>query len=299
MVQKQQIIISYYRQGISQRQIAKTLGLNRKTVKKYIVEYEDEKAQSILDNKGVIEPPRYDISSRSKRKLSLPMQQHIDSCLRKNESKRQAGNTKQCMKAVDIHESLQELDYQISYSTVCQYIRDSRSKSQEVFIRQHYSSGSCSEFDWGTAKLVIAGKQKNIMLAIFTLAYSNHRWAMLFYRQDMSSYLQAHVDYFTAIKGIPAQIVYDNMKTAVAKFTIKQSNKVPTDDLLKISSYYQFDYRFCNAAKGNEKGHVERSVEYIRRKAFSRLDQFESLQQAQAHLDSVVNQLNDKPAKGR
>jgi len=38
MVQKQQIIISYYRQGVSQRQIAKTLGLNRKTVKKYILE---------------------------------------------------------------------------------------------------------------------------------------------------------------------------------------------------------------------------------------------------------------------
>lgn len=34
MVQKQQIIISYYRQGISQREIARTLGINRKTVKK-------------------------------------------------------------------------------------------------------------------------------------------------------------------------------------------------------------------------------------------------------------------------
>ena len=33
--------------------------------------------------------------------------------------------------------------------------------------------------------------------------------------------------------------------------------------------YYQFGFRFCNVRKGNEKGHVERSVEYIRRKAFA------------------------------
>ena len=75
-----------------------------------------------------------------------------------------------------------------------------------------------------------------MMLGVFTLANSNHRWAMLFYRQDMPSFLQAHVQYLSPIKGVPAQIVYDNMKTAVAKFTIKQSEKTPTDDLLKIST---------------------------------------------------------------
>jgi transposase len=299
MVQKQQIIISYYRQGISQRQISQTLGINRKTVKKYILEYEGEKAHSRLEQIGVIQPPLYDNSNRSKRKLTVEMQESIDQYLRNNETKRTQGKAKQCMKAVDIHEVLHESGYQISYSTVAQYIRVYKQKGQEVFIRQHYIPGSCSEFDWGMVKLIIGGKQKNMMLAVFTLAHSNHRWAMLFYRQDMSSFLQAHVDYLEAIKGVPAQIVYDNMKTAVAKFTIKQSDKVPTNDLLKISSYYQFDYRFCNAAKGNEKGHVERSVEYIRRKAFSRLDQFDSLEQAQKRLQEVLNQLNNKPAKGQ
>lgn len=299
MVQKQQIIISYYRQGISQRQIAKTLGLNRKTVKKYILEYEDEKAQSLVDKVGIIQPPRYDTTTRSKRKLTQNIQEYIDACLRKNDLKRQSGKAKQSMKAVDIHESLLDSGFQISYSTVCQYIRDAKRKKKEVFIRQHYTPGSCSEFDWGQVKLDIGGTQKNMMLAVFTLAYSNHRWAMLFYREDMSSLLQAHVEYFGSINGVPAQIVYDNMKTAVAKFTIKQSTKVATNDLLKLSSYYQFDYRFCNAAKGNEKGHVERSVEYIRRKTFSRNDQFESLEQAQHHLQGVLNQLNDKTVKGQ
>ena len=299
MVQKQQIIISYFRQGISQREIASTLGINRKTVKRYILEYEGEKAQSILEQTGVVQPPQYDTSHRSRRKLTIEIQEIIDTYLGHNAMKLSSGNAKQCMKAVDIHEALLEAGHEIGYTTVSQYVKQYKQKGQEVFIRQQYSPGSCSEFDWGMAKLIIGGKQKKMMLAVFTLAHSNHRWAMLFYRQDMSSFLQAHVDYLKAIKRVPGQIVYDNMKTAVAKFTIKQSDKVPTNDLLKISAYYQFDYRFCNAAKGNEKGHVERSVEYIRRKAFSRYDQFESLEQAQQHLLKIVNQLNDKPVKGQ
>ena len=45
------------------------------------------------------------------------------------------------------------------------------------------------------------------------------------------------------------------MKVAVAKF-VSKTEKVPTEDLLKLSIYYGFKYRFCNARKGNEKGHV-------------------------------------------
>jgi len=58
--------------------------------------------------------------------------------------------------------------------------------------------------------------------------------------------------------------------------------------------YYQFAFRFCNVRKGNEKGHVERSVEYIRRKAFSVLDEFEDLPSANTHLLKIVRGLNEK-----
>ncbi len=41
-----------------------------------------------------------------------------------------------------------------------------------------------------------------------------------------------------------------------------------------------------------EKGHVERSVEYIRRKAFSHRDKFDTLEKAQQYLESTCNRLN-------
>ena len=48
-----------------------------------------------------------------------------------------------------------------------------------------------------------------------------------------------------------------------------------------LSLHYQFKIRLCEPRKGNQKGHVERSVEYVRRKAFSHCDTFSDLEEAQ------------------
>ncbi|MCG4586803.1 IS21 family transposase, partial [Anaerosalibacter bizertensis] len=58
-----------------------------------------------------------------------------------------------------------------------------------------------------------------------------------------------------------------------------------------------FKYRFCNARRGNEKGHVERSVEYVRRKVFSKKDSFETLEEANKYLEEELKKLNSKPQK--
>ena len=89
------------------------------------------------------------------------------------------------------------------------------------------------------------------------------------------------------------------MRVAVRRFVLKHADKQPTEDLLKLSAYYQFNYRFCNRGKGNEKGHVERSVEFVRRKAFARVDSFESLEAANAHLWQVCDRLNGRTVRGK
>jgi hypothetical protein len=77
----------------------------------------------------------------------------------------------------------------------------------------------------------------------------------------------------------------------VVKNFVGPSEKEPTEALIKLSLYYGFNYRFCNVQAGWEKGHVERSVEYIRRKAFSRRDKFLTLKEAQEYLETIY-QLN-------
>ena len=96
------------------------------------------------------------------------------------------------------------------------------------------------------------------------------------------------------LSGVYRTVVYDNMKVAVKRF-VGRDEKEPTEELLKLSLYYKFHFRFCNAYCGNEKPHVERSVDVIRRKAFSHRDNFNSLDEANSYLDEVINRLNRTP----
>lgn len=295
MIEKQQIIISYYRQGQSMRQIARTMNLNRKTVRRYIKGYQKERQEGC----GVMQAPSYNSSKRGKKKLTKDISDAIDRILQSNAIKRSQGQAKQCMAGTDIHEFILSCGHQISYRTVMRYIQEQKASAKEIFIRQQYKPGHDCEFDWGNVVLKIGGKIKHLMLATFTLCYSNYRWAMLFYREDTPSFLDAHVKYFHSIGGVPFTMIYDNMRVVVARYAIRNVDKKPTEDLLKISTYYQFKYRFCNARRGNEKGHVEKSVGYVRRKAFSKVTEFDTLRQANEHLAKQLDKLNKKSVKGQ
>jgi hypothetical protein len=295
MVDKNRILISYYREGEDKSSISRRLKITRKTVRKYIREHEQfygkNKAQDYLEQ-GLTSKPSYDISSRQKIKLIKEIELEIESCLLDNQQKRNSGMHKQQMKKKDVYEYLLEKGYKIGYTTVCNYIRLKENKSKECFIKQTYSPGITTEFDWGDVKLYIGGKLQNINLAVFTSAFSNHRWSKLFYRQDTLAFSQSHIDYFDYLKGVHKELVYDNMRVAIRKF-VGKSIKEPTTALLELSNYYKFDFRFCNTSKGNEKGHVERSVEYVRRKAFSKKYRFDSLEDANDYLLDVLKKLNN------
>ncbi len=89
-------------------------------------------------------------------------------------------------------------------------------------------------------------------------------------------------------------MVYDNSRVMVAKF-VGRSEKEPSEALLKLSIYYGFSFRFTNTYQAHEKGHVERSVEYVRRKIFSKRDEFSSVEEARQYFRIGLKELNSKP----
>ncbi len=306
MKQKQEIVIGCYLEGKSCLTITRETGLNWRTVSKYVKQYKKAqnralKAGKISDGSVLlseaVEPPVYDSSGRGKRKLNEAMISEIEKCLEENKAKVLRHQSKQRMKKIDIHEHLRSLGYDIGYTTIATFISDLEKRKNETFIRQEYNPGEVCEFDWGEVKMKVDGVFRSYQLAVFTAAYSNFRFAVMFERQNMLSFLRSHALFFEYIGGSYSCMVYDNMKVAVKKFT--GSEKEPTEGLLKLSMYYLFRYRFCNVRKGNEKGHVERSVEYIRRKAFCRKEseKFKTLEEANAYLLEVCSKLNGQPQK--
>ena len=300
---KQEIIISHFLEGKSQWEIHRQTGFDRKTIRKYIEQY-DERRKALIEEKGdnsilirdIVEAPKYDSSKRTKVKLTDEVRERIDFYLNENETKKTTGRSKQQKKKIDIYECLIEESYEIGYTTVCNYIRDKLKEEKEAYIRQEYKLGDVVEFDWGYVNLTIDDKPKILQMAVFATAKGNFRFAYLYNNQKMGSFLDSHVRFFNEVGGIHKTLVYDNMKVAVAKF-VSRTEKEPTQDLLKLSIYYGFKYRFCNARRGNEKGHVEKSVEYVRRKAFGKRDLFESIEEANTYLCEVLDKLNSKPNK--
>ena len=297
MYTKQEIVIRSYREGKSQRTISIELQISRKTVKKYIEQYEacllTSKGKQAASSTYLSDPPIYKPNNRQKLKLTREVQLVIDRILEDNERKKQQGMRKQILKKCDILDQLHDRGIDIGYTTVCNYISDKLSvvPQKEAYIRQQYLPGDVCEFDWGEIKLFINNKQVRLQLAVFTSAYSNYRFAVLYQRQDTLSFMESHICFFDYTSGVYKQMVYDNMRVAVAKF-IGRREKEPTSALLRLRGHYQFSHRFCNAYRGNEKGHVERSVEFIRRKAFGSRDHFSSQEDAQDYLISTIEKLN-------
>jgi len=305
LTDKQKIITEVILKGKSQRSVAQEMGISRNTVSKYVNEYEAAKRKLVVETeKGVdseeiieeiMKAPKYVRVNSYKPKMTQAIEKYILEKIAVNTERRRNGMRKQCMNIKDMHEELIEMGHDIGYTSVRNFVRKSEEITKESFIRQEYSPGECVEFDWGEIKLLLNGTIKKIQVAVFASAYSNEYYAMLFHRQNTECFLQAHAEYLEAIGGVPRQLVYDNMKVAIRRFVGYE--KEPTDAMLGLSTYYCFDFRFCNIRKGNEKGHVEKGVGVIEKKVFSRRIEFESLEEAQEYLFQRLQQLNQPKTK--
>lgn len=261
MGDKEQILLKHYHDGKSKRAIRRETGISRKTIRKYINKYEKEKAELFKDQaidveliESIVEKPKYDSSNRQKIKLTPEIIEKIKHYLKENENKRATGKSQQQKKKIDIHEELLKEGFDISYPSVCNAVRNLEKKRKEAYIKQDYALCEVCEFDWGEAKLTLAGKNVILQLAVFTSARGNFRYALLFYNQKTESFLEARASFFEHIKGAYHLLVYDNTKVVVKKF-VGPSEKEPTEALLKLSLYYGFNFRLCNVNAGWEKGY--------------------------------------------
>lgn len=294
---KRNDIFGDFRRNLSNSEIARNRGISRTTVvglrKLFNATVHDEANPEayaeLLQTK-----PKYKDREVDNPVLTDEIKARIDQELANNAMKVATGLRKQQKKATDIHADLCRAGYAISYRTVVRYIKDKHDNKyasvRDCFIKQKYVPGERMEFDWGEVKLYIKGKLTAFNMAATALC-SNGYWGKLFSHQDKQAMMEAHVNAFSFWGHVPQFMVYDNMRTAVKSFT--GGEKQPTLELSQLEGYYGFKHQFCNVRSGNEKPHVERAVEILRRKAFSGRDHFDCMDEANEHLLNVCMENND------
>lgn len=292
---KQQVLLAFHQKGKSQRKIAEELGISRNTVRKYINQDLAARQHDIRElpiTSNYITPPSYKKRQGKRNALTSTVMKRIRQMLKQNEQKRAQNMHKQQLKIIDMHEKLLDEGFKISYTTVRNFVNSEEKRHKEVFVRQKPMTGQEIEFDWGEVKLFINGKLRTLSLAVFTLPYSNYRFAHLYESETMVCVQDTHVRCLEHLQFVPTTFTYDNMRTVVKNFI--GTEREITDSMKNLSLHYQFHIRLCEPRKGNQKGHVERSVEYIRRKAFAHQDTFVTLEEAQQYLQEILQKLNQR-----
>lgn len=174
----------------------------------------------------------------------------IREMMKQNKNKREVNMHKQQLKIIDIHEKLLDEGFKIGYTTVRNFVNREEKKEKEVFIRQEPTAGREIEFDWGEVKLFIDGKLRSLSMAVFTLAYSNDRYARIYESETMVCVQDAHVKcieaclagykvYFTSVASLGNQLRKSRSARTLRSFELKfeKYDVVIIDEL----SYISFD----------------------------------------------------------
>jgi hypothetical protein len=106
-----------------------------------------------------------------------------------------------------------------------------------------------------------------IWLFSLVLGYSRHIFARFVMHQDLQTLLRCHMQAFAAIGGVPIEILYDRMKTAVTGED-GDGHIVYNRSLLALAKHYGFHPRACKPYRAKTKSKVERPFSYIRQDFF-------------------------------
>jgi len=148
------------------------------------------------------------------------------------------------------------------YTIVKDVVRELKVGRQEVFLPLSHPPGE-AQVDFGFADVVVGGVTTQVAVFVLSLPYSDAVYCQVFPRECSEVFLEGHKRAFAFLGGVPRRIAYDNTKTAVAKITGSRDRQV-TREFQRLLSHYWFTPHFCLVRRPNEKGHVERLLDYGR-----------------------------------
>lgn len=269
------MILDLHRQGLSVSAIARESGFDRKTVRRTI-------------ERG-LEPPRYG-PRKPRPRLLDPYTAYL----------RERVTAWPGLTGSRLLRELRELGYTGGYSAVTDYLREVRPPVDKGYeVRFETPPGLQGQVDFAQFPVVFTDepdRPRVVWLFSLVLGHSRLIWARFVAHQDLATVLRCHVAAFEAIGGVPRELLYDRMKTAVIgggeAADGERRGIVYNRALVDLARHYGFHPRACQPYRAKTKGKVERPFRYIREdfflaRSFRNLDDLN--EQLRRWLDGVAN----------
>lgn len=253
--------------GMSITRIAAEVGVDRKTVSKWLA-----------DNTLPSYKPRNTKSSKLEAFKTYILQ-------RMNEG---------CVNAIVLFDEIVEKGYQGKLTILRDFMKPHREKLlSKASIRYETPPGKQAQVDWGEFLAhQIDGKLKKLYAFIMVLGHSRDYYLEFTEDSRFNTLVGCHERAFAYFGGVPETILYDNMKTVVA-----HSHKTGMDKwnqrFLRFTEHHNFVPIRHRPYKPRSKGKVERGVKYVRGNFWPRIQSFTDLvelnEKALYWLDTTCN----------
>jgi transposase len=242
--------------GVSQREIARRLGINRRTVARLA---------------GSDEPPRY---------RRAPVGSKLDPF---EPVLRRLLEEWPLIKAPRATELLRdEYGYDGSVDLVKRRLRESRPPSTRPAQRTGYRPGQVLQLDWTemSSRPTLAGRERRIYALVASLPYSGAQTAFFSLEMTLEAFLEGHVRAFEWLGGVPRECVYDNLRSVVSR---REGERIVWNQrFLHLRGHYGFHASACTPTTPREKGSVEAAARYLKT-GFWPARRFSSLAQLDGH----------------
>jgi transposase len=138
----------------------------------------------------------------------------------------------------------------------------------EAYMRLRTLPGEQMQVDWAHfGHLQIGRARRPLMGFVMVLSYSRRVFLRFCLNAQMDSFLRGHVEAFAAFGGLGRTVLYDNLKSVVLERVGDAIRFNP--EFLAFANHYRFEPQPVGIARGNEKGRVERQIDFIRKSFFA------------------------------
>jgi transposase len=225
-------------EGLSQREIARRLGINRRTVMRLA---------------RCDEPPHY---RRPGLGSQLDLLEPVLGGLVEEWPQ---------IKAPRVTEILRlEHGFGGSERLVREHLRRLRPSSVRPAQRTGYRPAQVLQLDWAEmpTRPAIAGRERRVYALVAALPYSGAQTAHFSFDLTLESFLEGHVRAFEFFGGVARECVYDNLRSVVARR--ERELVVWNQRFLHLRGHYAFHSSACTPATPREKGSVEAAVRHLK-----------------------------------
>lgn len=167
-----------------------------------------------------------------------------------------------------IWEMVRARGYKGGYDHFADIVARYRPKPMEAFMRLRTLPGEQAQVDWAHfGKFKVGNAERRLLAFVMVLSWSRQIFLRFYPGASTANFLDGHVEAFNFFTGVPREILFDNLKSAVLERAGDAIRFNP--DLLELAAHYRFAPKPVAPARGNEKGRVERAIQYVRTSFFA------------------------------